>query len=51
MLKQIWVWMNSAPASIFFPRRIGRNSSGGAKGFSTAPIKKVGGCSSGRPDR
>ena len=50
-LKQICVWKNSAPASIFLPRRIGRKSNGGAKGFSTAPMRKLGGWVSGRPDR
>ncbi len=50
-LKQICVWTNSAPASIFVPRRIGRNSSGGANGFSTAPIRKLGASVRARPER
>ena len=38
-----WVWQNWAPAAIFLPSRVGRNASGGANGFSTAPIRKPGG--------
>ena len=34
--------MNCAPATIFFARRNGRYSYGGANGFSTAPMKKSG---------
>ncbi len=35
--KQYCVWMNCAPAAIFFASRNARHSKGGANGFSAAP--------------
>ena len=49
--KQYCVWMNCAPAAIFFASLSTRKSYGGANGFSAAPMNTLGGVVSLRPER
>ena len=51
MSKQYWVWMNCAPAAIFFAMWCGRKSKGGAKGFAAPPKNSRGGALMARPLR